>query len=88
MNIHYILQRREFRIPDDYSFVGIDVPSTQPESAVMTEIVCPGRRLGYEAAHLLAKRIEGEATQPTGVLVAPELVERESVATVGTSDNS
>jgi DNA-binding LacI/PurR family transcriptional regulator len=80
------LSDRGVRIPEECSFVGLDVPSGVPLCAEqlmhMTEIICPGEQLGYEAANLLARRIDGDSPEPAGVLIPPELVERRSVAAI------
>lgn len=78
--------RRGVRVPEDCSVLTIDPPYTLPEfvhlAGWMTEIACPGEKLGREAANLLARRVEGECPEPTGVLVAPVLIERQSVAAI------
>jgi DNA-binding LacI/PurR family transcriptional regulator len=74
------LGRRSVSIPEQCSFLGIDTPSATYQGRFMTQVICPGDDLGYEAASLLARRIDGEIGSPTGVLIQPRITEHRSVA--------
>lgn len=86
MDVLAAMSRKGLRVPEDCSVIGIDPLFTYAEfvhlAGRMTEIICPGHELGREAANLLARRVDGVVSEPTGVLVQPEIIERESVATI------
>jgi LacI family transcriptional regulator len=82
MKAFQVLRIHEVRVPDDLSLLGMDVPTGVYEASIITEVVCPGQQLGYEAARLLARRIDGECAEPTAILVEPEIIERRSVAAI------
>jgi len=86
MDVLATMSRKGLRVPEDCSVIGIDPLFTYAEyvdlAARMTEIICPGHELGRAAANLLARRVDGQVSEPTGVLVQPEIIERESVAVI------
>jgi LacI family transcriptional regulator len=82
MKAFQVLRQHGIRVPDDCSLLGMDVPTGVYEASVITEIVCPGQQLGYEAAQLLVRRIDGKCPEPTAILVEPTITERQSVASI------
>jgi LacI family transcriptional regulator len=75
------LRAQGVRCPEDVSIVGYnDVPLTAQLNPPLTTIRLPGYDLGRLAADLLSSRIEGIETSTNRVVLAPELVVRESTA--------
>jgi DNA-binding LacI/PurR family transcriptional regulator len=67
-------------VPHDLSVVGYDdVPLATVVTPTLTTVRQPAREMGRVAAKLLLDGIE-ERDVPTSVDLAPELVERESLA--------
>jgi len=75
-----VLARHGVAIPNECSLIGIDVPVWSGVAQVVTQLACPGRQVGQEAARLLAARLDGIPRTPRQVLVPPVLQERTSVA--------
>lgn len=74
-------RERGIRCPEDISVVGYnDVPLTDHTRPPLTTIRLPGYELGRLAAELLVTRMEGSASKSDKVMLAPELVVRESTA--------
>lgn len=78
--VYEALVRRGVEIPRECSLIGIDVPVWSSVAQTVTQVACPGRQVGQEAARLLATRIDGTGNAPRQVLVPPVLMERLSVA--------
>lgn len=83
MIAHQALTEQQVRIPEQCSLIGIDVSPWSVAAQVVTEVACPGRLVGQEAAKMLASRLSGQATRPRSVLVKPIVYERTSVAKIG-----
>ncbi len=67
--------------PGDISVVGYnDVPLTGQLWPPLTTVRLPGRELGRLAAEMIVSGIDGTRTTPEKVMLAPELVVRESTA--------
>jgi LacI family transcriptional regulator len=79
-----VLANHGVAVPGQCSLIGIDVPVWSPASLVVTEVACPGRTVGEQAARLLAARLDGKRDDaPQSVRVPPVLIERASVAKLG-----
>jgi DNA-binding LacI/PurR family transcriptional regulator len=80
-----VLAQARRRIPDDVAVIGFDdspiACATHPQ---LSSIRQPIEEMGREAANLLLCRIENPGEEPRQVVMAAELVSRES--TVGASD--
>jgi LacI family transcriptional regulator len=69
------------RCPDDFSVVGFnDMPFVDRFRPALTTIRIPEYEIGRRAARMLLGRIEHPEQKPETVLIAPELVVRQSTA--------
>ncbi|MET9143982.1 LacI family DNA-binding transcriptional regulator [Streptomyces sp. NPDC058319] len=74
-----LLAGRGARVPEDIAVIGFD-DSAIALSCVppLTTVRQPVERMAAEMARLLDERVRGERTEPVSVVLAPELVVRES----------
>lgn len=78
------LQARKIRCPNDISIVGMnDMPFMDAITPALTTIRTPTAGLGKQAAAILVDMINGTPILNRRVLLAPELIVRNSVATIG-----
>ncbi|HYF92550.1 MAG TPA: LacI family DNA-binding transcriptional regulator [Symbiobacteriaceae bacterium] len=71
-------QERGFRVPDDVAFVGFDdIQAAGMVSPALTTVRQPKAELGRQAARVLLGMIGGQ-TMAGGILLDPELIERDS----------
>jgi LacI family transcriptional regulator len=75
-----VLTSHGVNVPQDCSLIGIDVPTWSGAAPFVTEVACPGRRVGEAAAQLLDDRIGGKNPEAAHVLVDPVLMRRTTVA--------
>jgi LacI family transcriptional regulator, galactose operon repressor len=76
-------QESGLQVPRDISVVGFDdIPGAAFHYPSLTTIRQPLRRMGEIAVETLVARIEGEREWPREIAVQPEIVVRESTATV------
>ncbi len=72
------------RVPDDVSVMGFDnIGFSAMTTPALTTINHLSFRMGALAADVLVDRIRGKAGAPVDILLKPELVERDSVKSVG-----
>ena len=71
------------RVPEDISVVGFDdIREAAYHLPSLTTVRQPMRKIGAMAAEALIERLEGRNGNPSGILVEPELVVRESTGPV------
>ena len=71
------------RCPDDFSVVGFnDMPFVDRFRPALTTVRIPEYEIGRRSARLLLGRIEQPEQKPETIMIAPELVVRESTARV------
>lgn len=78
------LHRLGLRVPEDVSIIGYgDFAAATQISPMLTTVRLPGADMGMAAFRLLRERMETERRQlpPQRLMLVPELIERESVAT-------
>lgn len=79
----HTLHRAGLRIPEEISLIGFD--DTDPMYAadgrnILTTVRMPLMRVGFEAAHLLLRRLAGEVGDDEQIMLPTDLVIRESTA--------
>jgi LacI family transcriptional regulator len=80
---------RRIRVPDDVAILGVDNDDLQCVLAFppISSIAVPWRRIGFEAASVLAAALEGRDPPSRDIRVPPqEVAERQSTDTVAISD--
>jgi LacI family transcriptional regulator len=77
------------RVPDDVAILGVDNDDLDCEISdpPLSSVAVPWRKIGYDAASLLDRMIEGERIDPTVIFVPPVgVVERQSTDVIAISD--
>lgn len=83
-------RRIGLRVPEDVAVIGFnnDIQSCDFCDPPLTSVSRPGEKIGFEAASLLDRLIQGEAPPRGDILFPPEgVVERASTNTVAVGDN-
>lgn len=77
-----------FHVPGDIALLGVDNDDLECSLTVppLSSIDIPGERIGYEAARLLDRMIEGEARLPSTFLPPVSVVTRQSTETMAIAD--
>ena len=71
------------RVPQDVSVVGFDDIQSSPfHRPSLTTVRQPLREMGEKAARILVRQLAGDTSDPDFVTVQPELVARQSTASV------
>lgn len=81
MNCYHALRRRQVRIPQEVSLVGVDGNLDAEKLEVpLTTIAQPKYQIGFKAAQLLQGLLRGQTVGATGIVLEPRLVVRASTA--------
>ncbi len=84
LDIYTALQQDNVRVPDEMSLVGFDDVETilNPETRenILTTVRMPQEEIGREAARLLIRQVEGDATTPTSTVLPTTLIVRNTTA--------
>lgn len=76
-------EKLELRIPRDFSVIGFaDLMLARYLSPSLTTIRQDGEKLGRTAARLLIDQIEGKKQPTAEIIIEPQLIERDSVASL------
>ena len=88
MNVLRSTQALGVDVPDDISLIGINDqrPFCQVAFPRLTSVMHPGELIGYRAADLLNRMINGEKVNEDVVLKSPGVAERESTNAVAVQD--
>jgi LacI family transcriptional regulator len=76
-------------VPDDIAILGVDNDDLDCELSdpPLSSVCVPWRRIGYDAASLLDRMLEGEAIEPSMIALPPiGVAERQSTDSVAVSD--
>ena len=84
VGIYDALQERGYRLPDDFSVVGLAMDRiAELLSPGLTAVRFPAYDMGYQAAKMLIKKLAGDPVENEQVLLSPQLVVRQSTAPKG-----
>lgn len=76
--IYQALREHRRTIPNDVSVLAVATPKiAQLMTPTLTSINFPSDTIGYQAAHMLIRQLQGDS-EPQQILLEPELVTRES----------
>lgn len=81
VGIYDALQERGYRLPDDFSVVGLAIDRiAELVSPSLTAVRFPAYDMGYQAAKMLTRKLTGSATEDEQILLNPQLIIRQSTS--------